>query len=68
MDKECIIQMLQYIRNDKFLGPKTGDYSIGERVVYALDKGLIARSATGNFMITEKGSELLDQKLNWESL
>lgn len=68
MDKESIIQMLQYIRNDKYLGPKTGDYAVGDRVIYALDKGLIMRSDTGNFVITNKGSELLDQKLNWESL
>jgi hypothetical protein len=68
MDKECVIEMLQHIRNDKYLGPKTGDYTVGDRVIYALDKGLIIRSDTGNFTITEKGSELLDKKLSWEAL
>ena len=68
MDKDCIIQMLQHIRDKQFLGPKTGDYPVGDRVVYALEKDLIKRSDNGNFMITEKGSELLDEKLNWESL
>jgi len=56
------------IRNDKYLGPKTGDYPIGERVAYALEKGLIIRSDTGSFIITGKGAELLDGKLGWESL
>ncbi|MGZ3944560.1 MAG: hypothetical protein ACXVIY_10695 [Mucilaginibacter sp.] len=68
MDKECIIQMLQHIRANKFLGPKTGDYPVGDRVVYALEKDLIKRSDTGNFTINKKGSELLEEKLNWESL
>ena len=68
MDRECIIQMLQHISTNKFLGPKIGDYPVGDRVIYALEKGLIARSNTGNFMITEKGSELLEDKLSWEAL
>ena len=60
--------MLHYIRSDKFLGPKTGDYPIGERVIYALEKGLLMRSATGNFILTEKGLALLDGRLSWENL
>lgn len=67
MDKESI-QMLQNIRNDKYIGPITGSHRIGDRVIYALDKGLITRSDTGSFIITAKGAELLEEKLNWESL
>jgi hypothetical protein len=68
MDRDCIIQMLYYIKNQRFLGPKTGDYPVGDRVRFAIEKGLITRSHTGNFIITEKGSALLDQKLSWETL
>jgi len=68
MDKDCIVQMLQHIRNDRYLGPKTDTYPIGERVLYALEKGLIDRSDRGNFIVTDKGLNLLEEKVRWESL
>lgn len=68
MNKECVVQMLQHIRDNQYLGPKTDNFPIGERVIYALDKGLIDRSINGNFIVTEKGAELLEEKVNWESL
>ncbi|MBS1531127.1 MAG: hypothetical protein JSU01_12530 [Bacteroidetes bacterium] len=68
MDKDCIVQMLHHIRDDKYLGPKTDDYPIGERITYALEKGLICRSERGNFIVTEKGLGLLEEKVEWENL
>jgi len=68
MDKDCVVQMLQHIRNERFLGPKTDTYPIGERVSYALEKGLIGRSDKGNFIVTDRGLALLEEKVRWESL
>jgi predicted transcriptional regulator len=60
--------MLHNIQNNGFVGPKTGNYPVGDRVRFALEKGLIVRSATGNFILTEKGLDLLEEKVRWESL
>lgn len=68
MDKDCVVGMLRNIKNKGFVGPKTGDYAVGDRVQFALEKGLIARSATANFILTEKGLDLLEEKVRWESL
>ena len=68
MDKDSLIRMLRNIRDNKYLGPKTDDSPIGDLVAYALDKGLIERSERGNFIVTEKGCDLLEERLSWESL
>lgn len=60
--------MLRNIRDARFLGPITGDYSVGDRINYALEKGLIERSSTGNFIITDKGLGLLEERVSWENL
>jgi len=68
MDRQTLLVMLQSIRKNNMLGPKTGDFEIGIRIQFAIDKGLIKRSKDGNFLITEKGTDLLDGKLNWEDV
>jgi len=60
--------MLQNIRDARYLGPKTGDYAVGDRVNFALEKGLIGRSDRGNFIVTDKGIGLLEEKVKWENL
>lgn len=60
--------MLGHIKHEVLIGPKTGDYTIGERVDYAIDKGLITRSESGNFKITPKGDDFLNGKVRWEEL
>jgi hypothetical protein len=68
MDKEPIMLMLQSIKNTASVGPKPYKYTPGDRVLFALEHGLLARSSTGNLVMTEKGDNLLTGKLNWESL
>jgi len=68
MDKKTILKMLESIRQTNSVGPKLGDYELGARVTFALDHGLIERSEHGNFIITPKGTDLLNGKLPWEEL
>ncbi|HEX3383703.1 MAG TPA: hypothetical protein VHS53_00875 [Mucilaginibacter sp.] len=68
MDKDCVVRMLQHIRDNKYLGPKTDDSPIGELVAYALEKGLIGRSDIGNLILTGKGFDLLEEKVSWENI
>ncbi|HWD89071.1 MAG TPA: hypothetical protein VG367_13155 [Mucilaginibacter sp.] len=68
MDKDCVVRMLLNIRDNKYLGPKTDDSPIGELVAYALEKRLINRSDTGNLILTDKGCDLLEEKVSWENL
>ncbi|HTI59249.1 hypothetical protein [Mucilaginibacter sp.] len=68
MDKNIILLMLESIKATGFVGPKEGRFTIGERVDFALGKGLIVRSDDGNFELTDKGAELLDGVINWEDL
>ena len=66
MDKQALLEMLQSIRKDHMLGPKTCAYDIGDYIDFAVKHGLIIRTFKGNFAITDKGLDLLDQKLSWE--
>jgi hypothetical protein len=68
MDAETIRIMLNEIRETNYLGPKSGQYPIGDRVTYALDKGLIVRTDNGNLQLSEKGAAFLDDILTWEIL
>ncbi|MBS1531126.1 MAG: hypothetical protein JSU01_12525 [Bacteroidetes bacterium] len=68
MDKQTLFAMLQSIRERYMLGPKIGDYEIGARVDFALSKELIKRSEDGNFIITDKGIDLLEGRLKWEDI
>jgi hypothetical protein len=68
MDKDTIFLMLDNIKKSGRLGPKTGSYTVGERVGFALDKELIKRLDTGSFIVTEKGNNLLENKISWDSL
>jgi hypothetical protein len=68
MDKEPIMLMLQSIKSTASVGPKPHQYIPGDRVLFALEHGLLVRSSTGNLVMTEKGDNLLVGKLNWESL
>ena len=68
MDKYTIFFMLDNIKRSGRLGPGTGNYMVGERVDFALGKQLIKRMDTGSFIITEKGNNLLENKMGWDSL
>ena len=68
MDKEAIILMLQSIKDTSSIGPKPGKYNPGDRVLFALDHGLLKRSHTGNLVMTQKGEDLLAGELEWHSL
>ena len=69
MDRQTLIAMLESVRKNNMLGPKIGDeLEISELLDFALSKGLIQRAHNGNFVITIKGINLLEEKLSWESL
>lgn len=68
MDKNVILLMLGSINATGLVGPKEGHFTIGERVDFAIGKGLIVRSDDGNFELTDKGAELLDGGINWEDI
>jgi predicted transcriptional regulator len=68
MDKDTIFLMLDNIKKSGLIGPKKGNYAIGARVDFALQKELIKRLETGGFAITEKGNNLLENKTSWDSL
>ena len=68
MDKDTIFLMLDNIKKSGRIGPRTGNYTLGERVDFALNKELIKRLDTGSFIVTEKGNQLLENKTGWDSL
>ena len=68
MDKETIVSMLTSVKETASIGPKVGPFNLGERIDFAINKGLLKRSAIGNFAITPKGEDLLAGKIDWEKL
>lgn len=68
MDKKAIVLMLESVKNTHLIGAKYGDYEIGERVNFAINHNLVIRSETGTFLITEKGTDLLEGRLKWAEL
>ncbi len=68
MDKEAIILMLQSIKETSSIGPKPRKYNPGDRVLFALEHGLLRRSHTGNLVMTPKGENLLTGEFEWSSL
>ena len=68
MDKETIVLMLRNVKQTASIGPEPRKYKLGERVIFALDHGLLERSDIGNFMVTPKGEDLLAGNLDWENL
>ncbi|MFI5160777.1 MAG: hypothetical protein ACHQHN_05840 [Sphingobacteriales bacterium] len=68
MDKDTVFSMLYNIKRSGLIGPKADNYTIGQRVDFALQKELIKRLSNGSFTITEKGNSLLEDKTSWDSL
>jgi len=68
MDKQTLTDMLESIRKEHMLGPKTDPGEIGERIDFAIGHGLIVRTFKGNFSITNKGLDLLEGKLSWDDI
>jgi hypothetical protein len=68
MDKDTILLMLDNIKKSGLIGPKTGNYPIGQRVDFALQKELIDRLEDGSFTLTEKGIHLLEDVTTWDRL
>lgn len=60
MNKEAVKDLLKDIERQGLLGVSRSDEDTFEIVMYALDNGLLTRSATGNFMLTGKGAEFLE--------
>jgi len=68
MKKEIITLLLDSVKKTNSVGPKIGNHNIGERVIYAMDKELIDRTNDGNFVVTKKGEDLLNGKLEWDDI
>jgi hypothetical protein len=68
MDKNAIILMLNNIKNTNSIGALRDSYEIGERINFAINKNLITRLDTGSLRITEKGIDLLENKISWEDI
>ena len=66
MDAEIIRVMLNELKETSYLGAGTGQYSVGNIVIYALEKGLVRHTDDGNLQLSEKGSAFLDNTLSWE--
>lgn len=68
MDKEAIVLMLNSIKEKSLIGPKIGSGGPGDRIAFALEKKLMERTGSGNFVITQKGLDLLAGDIDWRSL
>jgi hypothetical protein len=68
IDREIILSILQNIRETNYIGPIANECDFGEHVNYALNKGLIERTNTGNFLLSIKGVQLLGGMLEWRDL
>ena len=65
IDREIILSILQNIKETNYIGPIAFVYDLGEHINYGLAKGLMERTNTGNFLLSAKGSKLLDGRIDW---
>ena len=55
MNSEDIIALLQNIKIKKYVGAASID-----AITYSIEKGLIERTESGNFKLSQKGEDLLN--------
>lgn len=60
MNKKALKDLLKDIEKQGLLGVSRSNEDTIETVRYALDKGLLTRTVTGNFILTEKGVAFLE--------
>jgi len=63
MNKSDLLDLLATIYNKKYIGAVSIDL-----VQFAINKGLIERTSIGNFQLTNKGEDLLNQQISWDEL
>jgi hypothetical protein len=59
MNREDIITLLQNIKVKTYVG--TAGY---DAISYSIEKGLIERTAAGNFKLSQKGEDVLNGKID----
>lgn len=60
-----MLLILKNIRDTNYIGPIANQPDLGEYINYGLNKGLIKRTETGNFLLSIKGYQLLDGMIDW---
>ena len=63
MNKKAVLDLLQNVHVHMYIG-----FSTLDTVRFAIEKELLKRTGTGNFMLTDKGLDLLNGNIKWENI
>ncbi len=63
MNKEAILNLLQNIYVNKLVGVAPID-----ALTFSIEKGFLERTQSGNFILSEKGLNLLNGIIDWSDL
>lgn len=63
MDHEKVLHLLGNIKHNQYVG--TTEIEV---VNYAVTTGLLVRTSIGNFELSPKGENLLNNKISWDDI
>jgi len=63
MNKNNLRNFLSTVQNKKYAGVTSFDV-----IEFALDKELVERTEVGNFQLTSRGTDFLDEKISWNEV
>ena len=68
MDKHDIMLLLDCISKGRLIDIPLEGWRIIHAVDFAVNSQLVTRTEIGNFILAERGSDLLTGKVSWDSL
>ena len=63
MNQNNLRDFLSTVQNKKYAGVTSFDI-----IQFAIEKELVERTTVGNFQLTTKGTDFLDEKISWNDV